>query len=59
MVMVQENTEKLLESLYDIKKHLCKLIDVIEEHDEEQYNERRGRRGYRRHNERYNDRYDY
>lgn len=58
--MVQENTEKFLDSLYEIKKHVCKLIELMEE-DSEDFNERRGRRNYRmnRYNERYNERYDY
>lgn len=58
--MVQENTEKFLEHLYEIDKTLCKIIKMMEE-DFEELNERRGRRNYRmnRYNERYNERYDY
>lgn len=62
--MLQENSEELLESLYEIEKHLCKVIKHLEAGSED-FNERRGRRNYRmsrrddRYNERYSDRYDY
>lgn len=58
--MVQENTEKFLDHLYEVKKSVCEMIKILEE-DSEEYNERRGRRNYRmnRYNERYNERYDY
>ena len=59
MMIIQENNEKLLDSLYEIKRHACKLINLLEDEDSEELNERRSRRKMYKYNERYHDRYDY